>query len=94
MGYVFIQSNNIHESLVDLKDLENTWDFEFELTLNEPQIRPIVFRLRSNLSHNKYHHSFIYKVVCGRWIITHYYRYIWSKKFYWICDCSTTKGML
>ena len=59
-----------------------------------PRLHPVLLGLRSNLPYEIDYHSFVGEIACGLWIIPHNRRYLWGRKFYWICDYNSIKEIL
>ena len=77
-----MQADDSPQSIEAVQKLENTGDCLFDLSLDEPRLRPVFFGYRSNQPYEKHYHSFVGKVACGRWAIICCRKYLWGKKFY------------
>ena len=94
MDYILMQLDNSPESLTALKHLIEIRECRFELSLDRPWIRPILFGSRSNLSFEEYYYFVVSKITSDRRSIIHNHCYLWRKTFYWICDCNSIKEIL
>ena len=81
-----MQADDSPQLLVALKVLDDTGECTFDLTLDGPQLRSMLFGSRSNQTEEKYH-SFVGDVAFGIWVIFCCRKYLREKEFYWICDC-------
>ena len=86
-----MQPDNCSESIRALAILEESGDCTFELSLEGPRLHLVLFESRSNLPYEMEYHSFVGEIACDRWSIAHNRRYLWGKKFYWICDYNSIK---
>ena len=86
-GYMLMKADKSPQSLVELTLLEATGKCTFDLSLDDPRLRPMFFGSRSNQTFEVHYHSFIREVACGRRAISCCRKYLRGKKFYWIYDC-------
>ena len=89
-----MHSDESPASCVAIKHLAAIGECLFDLSLDGPRLRPVLFGSRSNISHERNYHSFVGKVACERWSIATCRKYFWGILFYWICDCSAIKEVL
>ena len=61
-----MQPNNSLAFLAAIKNLAATSEFLFDLSLDGPRLRPVLFGSRANMSYQRDYHSFVEKVACGR----------------------------
>ena len=94
MGYILMQPDDSPESLAAIKHLSATGECLFDVSLDGPRLRPVLFGSRSNKSYERDYHSFVGEVACGRWSIAACRKYLWGTLFYWICDCNAVKEVL
>ena len=66
MGYILIQADGTTQSVAAVQLLEKTWECTFDLPLDGPRLRPVLFDLRSNRRFEIHYHSFVGEVTCGR----------------------------
>ena len=91
MGHILIQPDDSSDSIAPMKYLAVSSEFLFDLSLDRPRLRPVLFGSRSNLSYDSNYHSFVGEVARGRWIIVACRKYLWGSQFYWLCDCNAVK---
>ena len=77
-----MQSNNSPESIAAIETLRSTGEYIFDQTLFGSRLVPVLFNSRSNLVHEKYYHSFVGEIVCGRWAISRLQKYLRGTLFY------------
>ena len=82
VGFIVVQLDNIPEYLLELHHLSKTGECRFDLTMKGARLSPVAFDSRSNKTFEVHYHSFVGKIVCGRWIIAQNKRYLWGKHFY------------
>ena len=64
MGYVLMQPDDYAAFLAAIKYLSLTSECLFDRSLDEPRLRPILFRSRSNITYERNYHSFLGEVTC------------------------------
>ena len=94
MDYILKQSDNHSASLAAIKHFSLTDECLFDLCLDGPRLRPVLFGSRSNMTYEQNYQSFIGEVACGNWAIVACRKYLWGTNFYWLCDCSAIKEVL
>ena len=94
MGYILMQPDDSSDSIAAMNYLADTGEFLFDLSLDGPRLRPVLFGSRSNLPYKSDYHSFVGEVACGRWSISACRKYLWGTQFYWLCDCIAVKKVL
>ena len=82
------------DSLAAIKDLAATSECLFDVSLNDPRLRPVLFKSRSNMSYECDYHSFVGEVVCRRWSIDACCKYLWGILFNWIYNYNAVKEVL
>ena len=65
-----MQLDNSPESIAAIETLQSTGQCLFDQILSGPRLMPVLFKSRSNLVHEKYYHSFVGEIACGRWSIS------------------------
>ena len=83
-----MQPNDSPESISTTKLLQEKGISLFDLTSSNTRFRSLAFNSRANKSYEKHRHYFVGEVGCGRWGIIAACRYLSSKLFYWMYDCS------
>ena len=94
MGYILMQPDDSSDSIAAVKNLVDTGECLFDLSLDGPRLRPVLFGSRSNLPYESDYHSFVGEITCGRWSITTCRKYLWGNQLYWLCDCIAVKEVL
>ena len=94
MGYILMQTDDSPDSLATIKHSAATGEYLFDMSLDGPRLRPILFGFRDNLYYELNYHSFVGEVACGWWSIAACRKYLWGVLFYWLCDCSSVKEVL
>ena len=94
MGYILMHPDDSPDSLAAITHMAVTGKCLFDISLDGPRLRPVLFGSRANLSYERNYHSFVGEVACGRWITAAYRKYLLSALFYRICDCSSVKEVL
>ena len=94
IGYILMQPDDSQDLLVAIKHLTATGECLFDILLDGPRLRPVLFGSRANMSYDRSYHSFVGEVAYVRWSIAVCRKYLWSALFYWICDCSSIKEVL
>ena len=94
MGYILCQPDDSPESSAAITTLQSNGTCLFDLTLQGPCLRPILFGSRSCLQSEQHFHSFVGEIACGRWAIAQNKNYLWGTHFYWLCDCNSVKEIL
>ena len=61
-----------------------------DLYSDSARVIPVLFNSRSCTATEKPYHSFVGKIVCGRWAISMKNQCLWGSYFYWLCDMKTT----
>ena len=89
-----MKPDNSLDSLAAIKHLTATDECLFDISLDGPRLRPVLFGSRANMPYERNYHSFVDEVACGRWSIAACRKYLWGARFYWICDCSSIKEVL
>ena len=89
-----MQLDEFSASLACIKYLTLNVEYLFDLSLDEPRLRPVLFESHSNITYERNYHSFVDEAACGRWAIATYRTYLWDTKFYWLCDYSAIKEVL
>ena len=69
MIYILVQANESPQSLVALKLLKETVECTFNILLDGPWLRPMLFGSQSNQTFVEHYYSFVGEVSCGRWEI-------------------------
>ena len=69
-------------SLATKKHLVTTSECLFDLSLDGPRLRPVLFGYRGILPYESKNRSFFGEVAYGRWRITVYRKYLWSSQYY------------
>lgn len=67
MGYILIKANESPQSLAVLKLLKETVECTFNILLDGPWLRPMLFGSQSNQTFIKHYQTFVGEVSCGRW---------------------------
>ena len=81
MGYILMNPDDSPIFLAAIKHLAVTGEFLFDMSLDGPRLRPVLFGSRSNLSYDRSYHSFVGEVACGRCSIAACRRYLWGSLF-------------
>ena len=81
MGYILMQPDDSLESLAAIKHLSATGECLFDVSLDGPRLRPVLFGSRSNKSYERDYHSFVGEAACGRWSIAACRKYLWGTLF-------------
>ena len=68
-------------SFATTKQLANTNECLFDLSLDGPILRPALFGSCTNIPHKSKYHSFVGEFNCGRRSITAYRKYLWNSLF-------------
>ena len=66
MGNILMQPDDYSAFLATIKHLSFTGECSFELSLDEPRLRPVLFGSRSNMTYERNCLSFASEVACGR----------------------------
>ena len=82
------------DSLAAITHLAATGEYLFDILLDGPRLRLVLFGSRANLSYERNYHFFVGEVACGRQSIAACRKYLWGALFYWLCDCSSVKEVL
>ena len=61
-----MQLNDTFNSVTAIKHLALAGACMFDLSLDEPRLRPVLFGSYSNMTYEGNYHSFIGEVACGR----------------------------
>ena len=77
-----------------MKHLTATGEFQFDLSLDGPRLRPVLFGSRSNLPYESNYHSFVGDGARERCSIATCRKYILGFQFYWLCDCIVVNEVL
>ena len=93
MGYILIQADESTQSLAALTLLGDNNEYAFNLFLDGPRSCPMFFGFRFNQTFEVHCQSFVDEVACVRREISCCQKYLWEKKFCWICDCIAIKGI-
>ena len=59
MGYILMQSDDSPDSLTAIKHLAATGKYLFDVSLDGPKLRPVLFGSRSNILYERDCHSFV-----------------------------------
>ena len=94
MGWILIQPSNDNETQAGSKKLLVSEEYLFDLSKQGTRLQPIAFGFRSCTLVERCFHSFTGEAASGRWSIEQNRRYLWGSHFWWICDCSSVKGVL
>lgn len=81
-------------SLATIKRLATTSECLFDLSLDGPRLRPVLFGYRSILLYESNNRSFVGEVAYSCWRITVYRKYFWGSQYYWLCNCNAIKKVL
>ena len=81
MGYILMHLDDSLDSLAAIKHLVATCEFLFEVSLDGPKLRPVLFGSSASMSYERDYHSFVGEVACARWSIATCRRYISSVPF-------------
>ena len=76
-----MKPNDLSDSVTEIKHLATTGECLFNMSLDGPRLRPVIFGSRANLSYDHNYHSFVGEVACGRWSITVCRKYLWGALF-------------
>ena len=76
MGYILIQPDDSPDSLNPIKHLAVTSECLFDVSLDGPRLRPVLFAFRDNMSYDRDYHSFVGNVAYGRWSIAACRKYL------------------
>ena len=74
-----MQVDDTSQSVVTVQLLEDKGECTFDLSLDSPRLRPVLFGSRSNQHFEIHYHSFVGEVACGRWAISCCSRYFLGK---------------
>ena len=66
MGNILMQPDDYSASLATIKHLSFTGECSFELSLDKPRLRPVLFGSRSNMTYERNYLFFASEVACGR----------------------------
>ena len=77
-----MKPDNSLDSLAAIKHLTATDECLFDISLDGPRLRPVLFRSRANMSYERSYHSFVGEVAYGRWSIATCRKYLWGALFY------------
>ena len=88
MGYILMQPDDSPDYLATINHLTATDECLFDMSLDGPRLRPVLFGSRANVSYECNYHSFVGEIACRRWIIAAYRTCLWVALCNWICDCS------
>ena len=66
MGYILMQPDDSSDSIAAIHHLADTGKCLFDLSLDGPRLRPVLFESRSNLPYESDYHSFVGEIACGR----------------------------
>ena len=69
MRYILIHPDDSPDSLAAITHLAATGEYLFDILLDGPRLRPVLFGSRANLSYERNYHFFVGEVACGRWSI-------------------------
>ena len=69
MGCRLIQPDDSSTSLAAIKSIALTGECLFDLSLDGPRLRLVLFGSRSNMTYERKYHFFVGEVACGRWAI-------------------------
>ena len=94
IGYILMQPNDSSYSIAAMKYLVDTGECLFDLSLDGPRLRPVLFGSRSNLPYESDYHSFVGEIACRQWSIAACRKYLWGTQFYWLYDCIAVKEVL
>ena len=61
-----MQLNDTFNSVTAIRYLALAGGCMFDLSLDEPRLRPVLFGPYSNMTYERNYHSFIGEVACGR----------------------------
>ena len=64
MGYILMYPDDSPDSLVAMKHLATTCECVFDVSLDSPRLRPVLFGSRSNMSYEHDYHSLVGEVAC------------------------------
>ena len=76
-----MQPDDSSDSLATIKYLAATGECLFDVSLNNPRLRPVLFGSHANIPYECDHHFFVGEVACGRWSIAACRRYLWGVIF-------------
>ena len=94
MGYMLMQVDDSPQSVGTIYLLEDKGECTFDLSLDSPPLRSVLFGSQSSHPFEIKYHSFVSEVVCGRWKISCCRKYFWGITFYWIFNCIAVKEIL
>ena len=69
IGYILMQLDDSPDYLAAVAHLTTTGEYLFDVSLDGPILRPVLFGSRANLSYERNYHSFVREVACRRWSI-------------------------
>ena len=81
MDYILMQPGDSLDSFASIDHSAATGEYLFDISLDGPRLRHVLFGSRANLSYEHNHHSFVGEVACGRWIIVACRTYLWGALF-------------
>ena len=64
MGYILIHSDDSPDSLAAIKHLAATDECVFDVSLDSPRLRPVLFGSRFDISYKCDYHSFVEEIAC------------------------------
>ena len=64
-----MQPDDSPDSLAAIAHMAVTGECLFDISLDGPRHRTVLFGSRASLSYERNYHSFVGDVACGRWII-------------------------
>ena len=77
-----MQPNVSPDSLAAITHLATTGECLFDISLDGPRLRSILFESRANMSYERDYRSFAGEVACGWWRIAACRKYLWGDIFY------------
>ena len=64
MGYILMQTDDSPDSLAAIKHLAATDECVFDVSLDSPRLRPVLFGSRFDISYKCDYHSFVEEIAC------------------------------
>ena len=58
--------------------VESTSECLFDCKRSGSCLLPVIFNYRTNLDHERYYHSFVGEIACGRWAISRLRTHSWK----------------
>ena len=81
MGYILMHPDDSPDYLAAITHLAATDECLFDISLDGPRLRPVLFGSCDNLSYERNYHSFVGEIACVRWSIAACRKYLWGTLF-------------